>query len=737
MNEDFVALAKADSAQYTVNLEIMEVPVFCDQSINMLSNNVDFMTAEPIDHGVESMVVKPGTTKSDSQKFHSWWNYHRNAQHKTKERKSLTIDASDNSQGVMVVLEAEDTSLSMDSLMDFNDTITESLKKAGLTVLSSSLFETEVIFIALKEGYVMSRNWPKYNYCAFDLFLWSGLDKLDTAKAGLAAAVVAKSTSSFNIVTSGMRGIESVEVPKFPDETNADSSICTDLDAPSATSFELSDLDAITEEMIALVQSAESVTVVLCPDKEVSCQSLELLKNSDSNKIGKYVSVFDASESATLEVMKLALSHGQIDGIIIDPEAPREMGQVIKQILHTSSTRKQLLARQYVVLAPTLDSSGSWRNSLLEWFRTQVVMQTPDHHAEVIFGSDNKHSGNLKVGIFSAGDVDFYPHLVDIIEKCESRTGLVAKVPSVQDGMHKFKPTLDPLIVANESSYDKKSANSQWESQNPLGMQTIFQFEAKIPDASISVGDKVMGNYQPHPSGITGTWQAATVVSKNDDDTYDLYYVDGDDQYGMEGHLIEKWNIAADVSASDAVLVRNSQGEWEAGRVMVKLPDNRFKVHIYDWKGSISIVNEPHIMKRFEKPDKLPPSPKISCSMLKKMLDKAVAVTVTSSARMSKEKEEIHYGAGDGCVATALWSKGNAVATWDGGHHIVLNLFTFEENKKMHQKFANDFSKITTNTKYSKRKYSQTLSFTMVSHHEQPRGFGRVINFKHEMKTIF
>jgi len=108
---------------------------------------------------------------------------------------------------------------------------------------------------------------------------------------------------------------------------------------------------------------------------------------------------------------------------------------------------------------------------------------------------------------------------------------------------------------------------------------------------------------------------------------------------------------------------------------------------------------------------------------LKEMLDKAATLqmAVILSECLGKEKREINYGTGDGCVPTVLWSQGSAVATWDGGHHMDLNLFTFQENMQMHQQFADDFLAMTT-------------SFAMVSHNQQPRGFGRVVNFKQEMK---
>ena len=94
-------------------------------------------------------------------------------------------------------------------------------------------------------------------------------------------------------------------------------------------------------------------------------------------------------------------------------------------------------------------------------------------------------------------------------------------------------------------------------------MQTVFQFQAKIPEAFLSVGDHVLGKYETHPTGMTGKWQSATIVSKNEDDTYDLAYVHEDEAGNMERHLIQKWDIAGDIS----VFVRDtSQGEWDVGK---------------------------------------------------------------------------------------------------------------------------------------------------------------------------
>ena len=58
----------------------------------------------------------------------------------------------------MVVLEAEDVTQSIDSLADVSATIANSLQNAGLSApISTSLFETKALFLALQEGYVMAR----------------------------------------------------------------------------------------------------------------------------------------------------------------------------------------------------------------------------------------------------------------------------------------------------------------------------------------------------------------------------------------------------------------------------------------------------------------------------------------------------------------------------------------------------------------------------------------------------
>mmetsp|Transcript_34483 Transcript_34483/g.79710 ORF Transcript_34483/g.79710 Transcript_34483/m.79710 type:complete len:179 (-) Transcript_34483:328-864(-) len=72
---------------------------------------------------------------------------------------------------------------------------------------------------------------------------------------------------------------------------------------------------------------------------------------------------------------------------------------------------------------------------------------------------------------------------------------------------------------------------------------------------------------------------------------------------------------------------------------------------------------------------------------------------------------------GDGCIAVAIWSKGNIIVQWDGRRGMDINIFTaLEVTKTSHDSFLKQVTK--------------TIPFLYLLHREeQPRGYGRVIYF--------
>jgi len=82
---------------------------------------------------------------------------------------------------------------------------------------------------------------------------------------------------------------------------------------------------------------------------------------------------------------------------------------------------------------------------------------------------------------------------------------------------------------------------------------------------------------------------------------------------------------------------------------------------------------------------------------------------------------------GDGCLLIALWSGGGVVVIWDGRKHIDINLRSFKGNKKYFDK--KNFNK------FEKKFIEQLSSMKTILRDEQPRGYGRVINFPQDIKN--
>eukprot|EP00555_Chaetoceros_dichaeta_P012884 CAMPEP_0198259272 /NCGR_PEP_ID=MMETSP1447-20131203/8526_1 /TAXON_ID=420782 /ORGANISM="Chaetoceros dichaeta, Strain CCMP1751" /LENGTH=257 /DNA_ID=CAMNT_0043946639 /DNA_START=240 /DNA_END=1013 /DNA_ORIENTATION=+ len=71
---------------------------------------------------------------------------------------------------------------------------------------------------------------------------------------------------------------------------------------------------------------------------------------------------------------------------------------------------------------------------------------------------------------------------------------------------------------------------------------------------------------------------------------------------------------------------------------------------------------------------------------------------------------------GDGCLLIALWSGGRVVVVWDGRKHIDINLSSQNGEKEYFDRFEMKF-------------LGHLPSMKTILRDEQPRGYGRVINF--------
>ena len=735
-NEDFVRRRNVDFAKYTVDLEYHDVPILCQQSITMGSNAIDFLRATPKNLEVDSVYLK---TRQDS--FDGWYNYRTNVNRKCHQQKADSENKDTDEAiklGLLTILELEDTASATDSPETLKTSVSQVLKKVGLNEVSVTASPSKdkkkdkntLVFI-LQEGYVVARTWPHIRYCAMDILLWSNYDKQDAVEAELIAALGSmggqSSVSSYRIVTGGMHGVDISTGESSKVGPSLLASCESSGEDSQVTAAEQRIINAVLLEMISLAQDHEPVIAVICGEKSSRCKSLDALSKNRKRiipvwacaELDESLDGLFACESEVLSTLSESVAGRKLSVIVVDPDAPRAMGQILHKMLSSNKARKKLLSQSYVVLTPTTDLlSQSWHKALLERFRTEFAQFSPSYRTDVFFNTTT-----FELGIFSTGDATFYSHLADVITSIDKQTGLVSEVRNVQDGIINYIADFEPSKVVKLSDYKLGPSLEQWSTQSPLGHQTIFQFEIQPPKTPLAAGEKVLINLDENV--WTGTWNPGRVVGEMDDGTYDVMFENRGNwvKINMERDLLRKFvtdteESTSPIAAGERVLIRQG-GTWYQGSVVEMKTNGLYEVQLYDPNGSVATVNRESLIRQMEASgtDELP---QLSATKLNDVLKSALS----SSVDVGKiDNMTVHDGIGDGCLITAFWAEGSAVLSWNGKTHFDLNFFTNSENFDVREDIVG--------------KIFEDIPFlAAVSRDEQPRGFGRLVNFQFELESL-
>lgn len=425
-----------------------------------------------------------------------------------------------------------------------------------------------------------------------------------------------------------------------------------------------------------------------------------------------------ACEREVFESLAGSVTSGKISGIVVDPGAPRTMGKILHKMFSNNKSRRQLLSESYVVLAPTMDSSQRWHKALVERFRTEIGQFSPSYRTDIGFNTTT-----FEMVVFSMGDAAFYSHLRDAVDSIEKTAGLVLEVLNVQDGVINYVADFEPSKVVKLADYKLGPSLQQWSMQSPLGHQTVFQFEIQSPKTPLAAGEKVLINHNENV--WTGTWNPGRVVGEKDDGTYDVMFENHGSwvKANMERNSLRKFGSDPEESTSpigtgERVLIKQG-GTWYQGSVVEMKPDGWYEVQLYDANGNVATVNRQALVRQIETPDTRE-LPQLSAIKLKGALQRTLAPLVRAG---ETDNMTVHDGVGDGCVITAFWSEGSAILSWNGKTHFDLNFFTNDENFDARDDLVDIFA--------------QDIPFLVaLSRDEQPRGFGRVVNFETELENL-
>jgi len=483
-------------ARHSVDLYSDDVPLFCRQGITMGSNSVDFTTAPRTEHNISTLYYASSAQKNN--RFDMWYNYRKmEALEIATETPPKGLDSVKPSpskpNGILMVLELEKTA------SEISDSIISSaLEQAGFSLkpsqnMSSSevtdinSVTTKVFFI--DEGYVIARGWPDKRYAAFDIMLWSGYEKMYSAERELAAILGSSTSSSYRIVTSGMTNVKKAYTSIKPDTCSIYSTNTPDRSGLASKEDSRLAVEASIKTLLANVASPE--VLVLCGDQHQPCSVLDVVQKISGTKALTVIYACPVSESNfTCEsrirgsTRALIEAGRRLDSIIIDPETPRQSGQIMNKILGRAELRGQLLADKFVAIGTSIHlSTSSWLRLFMERFRTDFVKYNPSFHAEVYF---NDTVSSLGMNIYSSGNPHFYEDLVQVISSTERRTKRSSDVKYVHDGLNNYVADFSPSRIFTHGDYDTTSAKEQWKTQQPLGRQTIVQFKANAEPSEYS-----------------------------------------------------------------------------------------------------------------------------------------------------------------------------------------------------------------------------------------------------------
>ncbi|GKY97905.1 hypothetical protein MPSEU_000748500 [Mayamaea pseudoterrestris] len=629
---------------YTLQAHFYDVPIVCSQSFILGSYGTDFLATKPKDHEPSDLMFVNQRPDIQSD-FGIWHDYRRNITRTNAHCRDDGEDATASpveqttSPGILMVVEAENVTANLASTMAVKELLVTALERDAKMIVTDAVVQegSGVIGLALRTGYVIARMYPKYNYCALDIHFWSSFELQESVKKvlidALGGGIVPKSVSSYRIVAGGMFGVDTWKDDAKKQGPRKVHDCQRQQESLRGPFTDQHNVDLIMKEMLSSLVSNEAKNMdvlVVCGAAGADCKTANTLKTISTvgqvhelracDSLGDYMSMEICEMQTFTSLDKFAKASVEFEGfraLIIDPEAPLEIMQIVLNLFKTGNIWKYTKQEGFLILANSLDPTLSARRAFLDRFRRETT--DPAFRAEVLFNSTDS---SMEAGLFLYGVADAVDKVTKVVAKIEADTGLVSEMRNIAGGMFRYQYDFDPAQVYKHSDFDMTDVLAQWQSQRPTGFQSIFQFVKLTPEEQLDVHDKVMIFYPADEQ-----WYPGKVVWVHPaDDTVDVRYDSGDIGKGVSSRLIKK--DASDTAASKDASSKNTD--------MITAEGIRDALQF--------------------------------------------ALTETNFEGMEEAKVHHYVGPGEGSLTMAFWSGGNAVALWDGRSHIDVNLFTYTES---------------------------------------------------------
>jgi SAM-dependent methyltransferase len=605
MNELF--LKKVSNVfEYAVHYHFQDVPKILDQAAIFASNDVDFMYQELTEHKLvenATLLVEKDSMKTRDQ-FDRVHDYRHNPnpafkrlckkmEDGEKEEKPQT-----DAPGIMMIVEAENLAADLSSPMAVRSAIIEAIEGLGLTVVTDKTASTESsrFVIMMGEGYVVARLWEDAKYCALDIHLWSAFDSHEALKEAIVVNALGgnlknKSTSSYRIVAGGMFGL-----PSWKEESATHgpqiSKVCSDDEevkrhGPSDIKVYQQALDM----SLGVVQGKDLTVAVLCnatddPSAESNaCPSMAVAKNhpnvkhvirlipcllDDNHNVSEDLieeALFNCSMNWAEDMLDEELEDSDIiDVVVLDPGVPEDFTEILNQM----DGDKHIKPDNFFIIGSIDSRKELWKRKLVDHVRFGYVIADPVFRAHVLF---NTTTSSLELALVGSGDYLFMEHLTKAVTASQEKSpDVTLEIRNIFGGeLRSMKQDVcndeefSHVTVADD--YNNEDATSQWNSQSPLGTQSVARFVNQVdgkpvvlehPETLIEACQKALKAQNAIDVQIfrsedgkggdglvcTGTWETGTAVVSWDGRSQVDFNIFSDHDYAevkaLESKMVEQ-----------------------------------------------------------------------------------------------------------------------------------------------------------------------------------------------------
>ena len=675
----------------TVKVQFLKVPKICDQAFILASNSIDFLSRNLTGHDIENnLYIDPFDAEKDP--FDLVHDYRRN--HDSSYKKLCKNDQGDDgevihqegSPGIFMAVEAEEVTMDLQSMKDVQGAVTKALEQEGFKVdsVAESQAGSDLIkngasaetVLVLREGYVAIRTWHEQKYCAFDIHLWGSFEKHEAAKKAVVASVggMEEKTSSYRIVAGGMFGVSTWKDDAKVHGPQMDK-LCDRSDEPVRDApIDPSTVVVAIEAGLRLVRDEQPIiAAVVCGNPE-DCPTVALLEKND-----------------------------KVDEVIVLSRCPNltpgdeDLGQGLERVIACEKATLQ-----------TLQGSLNDEKQL---------------GGIVVDGGASRLMGQMVLKILTDNKIGeartlISPELIAIaiIDKEETESWK----RNFLDGVLKEVIRMDP-VFRTEILFN--TTNSSME----LGITASGDkhFIQHLTDTFASV-QKESGLSVEIRRVHGGLWRPSTKTLMDDSEADHVYSHESYDHTAP----MEQWRSQTPLAhqsllqfetrplqVGDHIVVTDEDDETFEGVIDLLNADETYFVKFEDGEYD-DAVERVDIRKLYGSPnDKM-----LTAIQVKNALKNSLS---SMPYRMMAEQADLEEltSAGDGSVLSTFWPGGSMLLIWDGRTHFDINLVTYFESSKLAQDLAIKLKE-------------EIYGLETILLDEQPRGFGRAVNFRKDLKSM-